>query len=151
MTNMLHWLSLVRNLRWRLPITYRRLPQQGQGICSMLLTKNTKFRIFNKVIICYNDHTIITGDAPSATVAAVAHQTGASFPFFYDMVIISVNFWSGNPVSFWAFYFGFNSMRWINHFVSSDLYYKYFLHLFYQTTFSLSYSYLGIAIYYYSQ
>ena len=93
----------------RLPITFRRPPQHGQGICSLLLTKNSKLGIFNKLIICYNGHTswmvtppLMCFCLPSSTL------TGASVPFYCDMVIISSYSWSANPVSFWTFYFSVN-------------------------------------------
>jgi len=44
-------------IRFLLPITFSRPLQQGQQICSSLLTKNPFCGVLYQLIICYNDHT----------------------------------------------------------------------------------------------
>jgi len=48
----------------------------GQGICSVLFTKNKFFTVFNS---SYSVKMTIRGGAPGIAVAAAVHQNGASF------------------------------------------------------------------------
>ena len=76
----------------------------------MLLTKNTQLSIFNKLVICYNDHTIPLVTPLVLLLLQYHIKQGRLFLSRHDMVIISVNLWSGNTVSFRAFYFSANRM-----------------------------------------
>ena len=77
----------------------------------MLLTKNTQLSIFNKLVICYNDHTIPLVTPLVLLLLQYHIKQGRLFLSRHDMVIISVNLWSGNTVSFRAFYFSANNWR----------------------------------------
>ena len=66
--------ELWYHTRWRLPMTIKSFPQQGQGMLSAFLTKNASFIfLLNQRIVWYNDH-VVMEDVSSDTVGAVPHQ-----------------------------------------------------------------------------